>query len=101
MRGFNGALIDLPAPKNISYQWGYGSLIGALIGIQIISGILLAMHYNGNIERAFISVSHITRDVGYGYILRSMHSNGASMIFICLYIHIGRGIYYGSYKNRE
>nr|AYQ18981.1 cytochrome b [Scymninae sp. 4 ACP-2013] len=94
----NNALIDLPSPSNISILWNYGSLLGLCLMIQIMTGIFLAMHYCPNIELAFNSVAHICYDVNYGWILRTMHANGASFFFICMYIHIGRGMYYSSYK---
>lgn len=94
----NFSLIDLPAPINLSSWWNFGSILGICLTIQIISGILLSIHYTSNIEIAFNRISHITRDVNYGWIIRTLHSNGASIFFICLYIHTGRGIYYGSYK---
>nr|YP_009919166.1 cytochrome b [Triatoma mazzottii]QMP96809.1 cytochrome b [Triatoma mazzottii] len=94
----NNSLIDLPAPSSISLWWNFGSLLSMCLMIQIITGIFLAMHYTGSIELAFSSVVHICRDVNYGWLLRSLHANGASLFFICLYLHTGRGIYYGSYK---
>nr|UPL66087.1 cytochrome b [Idiostolus sp.] len=94
----NGSLIDLPSPSSISLWWNMGSMLGLCLMIQLISGIFLAMHYTANIEMAFNSVVHICRDVNNGWLLRNMHANGASMFFICLYLHIGRGMYYGSYK---
>nr|YP_010620978.1 cytochrome b [Mimosilpha disticha]WAX39348.1 cytochrome b [Mimosilpha disticha] len=94
----NNALIDLPAPSNISTWWNFGSLLGLCLVMQIITGLFLAMHYCPNIEMAFSSVAHICRDVNYGWLLRTLHANGASMFFVCIYLHIGRGIYYGSYK---
>nr|AML26667.1 cytochrome b [Ptiliidae sp. BMNH 1274726] len=94
----NNALIDLPVPSNISYWWNFGSLLGLCLMIQIITGLFLAMHYTANINTAFDSVVHICRDVNYGWLIRILHANGASMFFICLYIHIGRGLYYGSSK---
>nr|YP_010946854.1 cytochrome b [Rhabdoblatta nigrovittata]WGO57611.1 cytochrome b [Rhabdoblatta nigrovittata] len=94
----NNALIDLPSPSNISSWWNFGSLLGLCLGMQIITGIFLAMHYCPNIELAFFSVNHICRDVNYGWLLRTLHANGASMFFVCIYLHIGRGMYYGSYK---
>lgn len=97
----NNAFIDLPAPNNISIWWNYGSLIGLCLVIQIITGLFLAIHYVPNIEIAFSSVSHISRDVNYGWIIRSIHANGASMFFLFLYLHTGRGIYYGSYNFIE
>lgn len=97
----NGALIDLPAPNNISLWWNYGSLLGLCLIIQIITGLFLAIHYVPNVELAFSSVSHISRDVNFGWIIRSIHANGASIFFLFLYLHIGRGIYYGSYNLIE
>nr|WPV76899.1 cytochrome b [Phlebotomus chinensis] len=93
----NNALVDLPAPINISAWWNFGSLLGLCLIIQIITGLFLAMHYTANIESAFNSVTHICRDVNYGWLLRTIHANGASFFFICIYAHIGRGIYYNSY----
>jgi ubiquinol-cytochrome c reductase cytochrome b subunit len=94
----NNALVDLPAPSNISRWWNFGSLLGLCLIIQIATGLFLAMHYTADAQIAFNSVSHICRDVNNGWILRTLHANGASFFFICLYLHIGRGIYYGSYK---
>nr|QRV62568.1 cytochrome b [Nebrioporus airumlus] len=94
----NNALIDLPSPSNISLWWNFGSLLGLCLSIQIITGIFLSMHYSANIELAFYSVNHICRDVNYGWLMRTIHANGASFFFICIYLHIGRGMYYGSYK---
>nr|QNJ33291.1 cytochrome b [Hermerius intermedia] len=98
---FNNSLIDLPTPSNISTMWNMGSLLGLCLGIQIITGIFLAMHYCPNIEMAFNSVAHICRDVNYGWLMRTVHANGASFFFICIYLHIGRGIYYSSYCLKE
>lgn len=98
----NGMLVDLPAPSNLSYFWGYGSLLGLCLIIQIATGIFLAMHFASHIDLAFNSVEHIMRDVNYGWLVRYTHANGASMFFIMVYLHIARGIYYGSYnKPRE
>nr|YP_010350054.1 cytochrome b [Metoecus javanus]UOI84452.1 cytochrome b [Metoecus javanus]UOI84465.1 cytochrome b [Metoecus javanus]UOI84478.1 cytochrome b [Metoecus javanus] len=94
----NNSLIDLPTPTNISTMWNFGSLLGLCLMIQILTGIFLAMHYCPNVELAFNSVIHICRDVTYGWMIRTLHANGASFFFICLYIHIGRGIYYNSYQ---
>nr|YP_009327176.1 cytochrome b [Orthetrum sabina]ANX10000.1 cytochrome b [Orthetrum sabina] len=94
----NNALVDLPTPSNISIWWNFGSLLGLCLIIQILTGLFLAMHYTANIDMAFFSVNHICRDVNYGWILRTMHANGASFFFICIYLHIGRNIYYGSYN---
>nr|ACI28579.1 cytochrome b [Drosophila melanogaster]AKN22224.1 cytochrome b [Drosophila melanogaster] len=94
----NNALVDLPAPINISSWWNFGSLLGLCLIIQILTGLFLAMHYTADINLAFYSVNHICRDVNYGWLLRTLHANGASFFFICIYLHVGRGIYYGSYK---
>nr|YP_009379009.1 cytochrome b [Pachycerina decemlineata]ARI44223.1 cytochrome b [Pachycerina decemlineata] len=93
----NNALVDLPAPVNISAWWNFGSLLGLCLIIQILTGLFLAMHYTADINLAFNSVNHICRDVNYGWLLRTLHANGASFFFICLYLHVGRGMYYGSY----
>nr|YP_009487063.1 cytochrome b [Semisulcospira coreana]BBB06410.1 cytochrome b [Semisulcospira coreana] len=93
----NGALVDLPAPSNLSIWWNFGSLLGLCLIIQILTGLFLAMHYTAHTDLAFSSVVHISRDVSYGWLLRALHANGASWFFICLYFHIGRGMYYGSY----
>nr|YP_010693215.1 cytochrome b [Bactrocera curvifera]WCB98994.1 cytochrome b [Bactrocera curvifera] len=93
----NNALVDLPAPINISTWWNFGSLLGLCLIIQILTGLFLAMHYTADINLAFNSVNHICRDVNYGWLLRTLHANGASFFFICIYLHVGRGIYYSSY----
>lgn len=93
----NDTFFDLPAPINISLWWNFGSLAGLCLGIQVVTGLFLSIHYVSDIRLAFASVAHIRRDVNYGWLLRSIHANGASLFFICLYCHIGRGIYYGSY----
>nr|YP_009545833.1 cytochrome b [Gorgonocephalus chilensis]AYO99625.1 cytochrome b [Gorgonocephalus chilensis] len=95
----NSSLWDLPSPSNISFWWNFGSLIGLSLIIQIFTGIFLAMHYTADISLAFSSISHICRDVNYGWFLRNVHANGASMFFFCIYFHIGRGLYYGSFIN--
>nr|YP_009144466.1 cytochrome b [Asbolus verrucosus]AKJ52252.1 cytochrome b [Asbolus verrucosus] len=94
----NNSLIDLPTPSNINTMWNFGSLLGICLTIQIATGVFLAMHYCPNIELAFNSVIHICRDVNYGWMMRTIHANGASFFFICIYIHIARGIYFGSYN---
>lgn len=94
----NNALVDLPAPSNISSWWNFGSLLGLCLVIQLATGIFLSIHYTADTTIAFDSVNHICRDVNYGWILRTLHANGASFFFICIYLHVGRGIYYGSYK---
>nr|YP_009725355.1 cytochrome b [Monolepta occifluvis]QBX88869.1 cytochrome b [Monolepta occifluvis] len=97
----NNSLIIFPSPSNISIMWNFGSLLGICLMIQILTGLFLAMHYCPNVELAFNSVAHICRDVNYGWLIRTLHANGASFFFICLYIHIGRGIYYSSYNMME
>nr|UZA66539.1 cytochrome b [Aromia bungii] len=97
----NNSLVDLPTPSNISAMWNFGSLLGMCLAIQILTGVFLAMHYCPNVELAFNSVAHICRDVNYGWLLRTLHANGASFFFICIYIHIGRGMYYSSYNLVE
>nr|YP_009732612.1 cytochrome b [Pyrausta despicata]QHS71331.1 cytochrome b [Pyrausta despicata] len=94
----NSALIDLPTPSNISTLWNFGSLLGMCLMIQIITGLFLTMYYTANIELAFYSVNYICRNVNYGWLIRTLHANGASFFFICIYIHIGRGIYYESFN---
>lgn len=101
IKHINNALIDLPAPNNISIIWNYGSLLGLCLVIQIITGLFLSIHYVPHIDLAFSSVAHISRDLNYGWIIRSIHANGASIFFLFLYIHTGRGIYYGSFKLIE
>nr|AFA46191.1 cytochrome b [Cercopithecus pogonias nigripes] len=97
MKMINHSLIDLPTPSNISMWWNFGSLLGFCLLLQIITGLFLAMHYSPDTSSAFSSIAHITRDVNYGWILRYLHANGASMFFICLFLHVGRGLYYGSF----
>lgn len=93
----NKVVYDLPSPKNISYLWKFGSLLGLFLVIQILTGLFLAMHYVSDLNVAFQSVDSIRREVDYGWLIRSIHANGASAFFLFLYLHIGRGIYYGSY----
>nr|ANC85347.1 cytochrome b [Neodon fuscus]ANC85348.1 cytochrome b [Neodon fuscus] len=97
----NHSFIDLPAPSNISSWWNFGSLLALCLAIQILTGLFLAMHYTSDTSTAFSSVAHICRDVSYGWLIRYMHANGASMFFICLFLHVGRGMYYGSYNMIE
>nr|ABI30017.1 cytochrome b [Microtus majori]ABI30018.1 cytochrome b [Microtus majori]UJY53594.1 cytochrome b [Microtus majori]UJY53595.1 cytochrome b [Microtus majori]UJY53596.1 cytochrome b [Microtus majori] len=97
----NHSFIDLPAPSNISSWWNFGSLLGLCLIVQILTGLFLAMHYTSDTATAFSSVAHICRDVNYGWLIRYMHANGASMFFICLFLHVGRGVYYGSYNMIE
>nr|QCT05537.1 cytochrome b [Eliurus tanala]QDJ00099.1 cytochrome b [Eliurus tanala] len=97
----NHSSIDLPTPSNISSWWNFGSLLGICLILQIATGLFLAMHYTSDTTTAFSSVTHICRDVNYGWLIRYLHANGASMFFICLFIHVGRGMYYGSYLSIE
>nr|AMB27367.1 cytochrome b [Pelophylax nigromaculatus] len=97
----NGSFIDLPTPANISAWWNFGSLLGVCLIAQIATGLFLAMHYTADTSRAFSSIAHICRDVNNGWLLRNLHANGASFFFICIYFHIGRGLYYGSYLYKE
>nr|AFB20050.1 cytochrome b [Pnoepyga albiventer] len=101
MKVINDSLIDLPTPPNISIWWNFGSLLGLCLVTQIITGLLLAMHYTADTSLAFASVTHMCRDVQFGWLIHNLHANGASFFFICIYFHIGRGIYYGSYLNKE
>lgn len=95
----NGYLIDSPQPANISYLWNFGSLLALCLVIQIVTGVTLAMHYTPSVLEAFNSVEHIMRDVNNGWLVRYLHANTASAFFFLVYLHIGRGLYYGSYKS--
>jgi ubiquinol-cytochrome c reductase cytochrome b subunit len=95
----NEHIIDYPSPSNLNYFWSFGSLAGICLVLQIATGIFLAMHYTPHIDLAFLSVEHIMRDVEGGWLLRYMHANGASMFFIVVYLHMFRGLYYGSYTS--
>nr|YP_009131223.1 cytochrome b [Nuttallina californica]AIA77072.1 cytochrome b [Nuttallina californica] len=101
LKPVNGFLVDLPSANNLSVWWNFGSLLGLCLITQILTGFFLAMHYTGDVSVAFSSVCHICRDVNYGWFMRSIHANGASFFFICLYLHVGRGLYYGSYSNKH
>nr|YP_009499417.1 cytochrome b [Mustilia undulosa]AWT58462.1 cytochrome b [Mustilia undulosa] len=94
----NGSLIDLPSPSNISIWWNFGSLLALCLMTQIITGLFLTMYYTANIEMAFYSVNYICRNVNHGWLIRTIHANGASFFFICIYLHIGRGMYYESFN---
>lgn len=96
---FSKALVEYPTPNNLSYMWNFGSLAGIMLAVQIVSGLFLSMHYTGHVDFAFYSVDHIMKDVPAGWFIRYMHSNGASMFFLVVYLHIFRGLYYGSYKS--
>jgi len=93
----NNHIVDYPTPLNLNYMWNFGSLAGICLVIQILTGIFLAMHYTPHIDYAFVSIEHIMRDVNNGWLIRYLHANGASMFFIIVYIHMFRGLYYGSY----
>ncbi len=95
---YNSVGAGYPAPRNLNYMWNFGSMAGLFLVIQIVTGIILAMHYAANAEIAFDSVEHIMRDVNSGWMIRYAHANGASFFFIAIYLHIGRGLFYGSYK---
>nr|WLD05591.1 cytochrome b [Escarpia spicata]WLD05627.1 cytochrome b [Escarpia spicata] len=97
----NTALVDLPAPINLSTWWNFGSLLGLCLVLQIATGLFLSMHYASNMDIAFSSVIHITRDVNFGWFIRALHANGASAFFLCMYLHMGRGLYYSSFKLKE
>ena len=95
----NEHLVDYPTPSNLTLFWNYGFLAGMCLSVQLVTGIALAMHYTPHVDLAFLSVEHIMRDVNNGWFLRYAHANGASMFFITVFIHIGRGLYYGSYMQ--
>lgn len=98
----NNHIVDYPTPINLSYMWSFGSLAGLCLVVQLVTGIFLAMHYTPHVDYAFVSVEHIMRDVNNGWLIRYIHANGASMFFILVYIHMLRGLYYGSFmKPRE
>src|SRR6266481_935814 len=99
LRLVNSYVIDSPQPANISYLWNFGSLLATCLVIQILTGCFLAMHYQSHVDFAFNSVEHIMRDVNNGWVVRYTHANVASFFFIFVYGHIGRGLYYSSYKS--
>nr|YP_010363309.1 cytochrome b [Cladiucha punctata]YP_010363335.1 cytochrome b [Cladiucha huangbki]QXG15724.1 cytochrome b [Cladiucha punctata]UJM44064.1 cytochrome b [Cladiucha huangbki] len=101
MKIFNNSLIKLPTPSNISTLWNFGSLLGLCLLIQMITGIFLAMHYTPNINMAFSSIIHIYRDINNGWLMKYIHANGASFFFLMIYLHIGRGLYYGSFNFKK
>ena len=92
-------IVDYPTPKNLNYFYNFGSIAGIILVIQIVTGVLLTMHYTPNTELAFASLEHIMRDVNFGWFMRYTHANGASMFFLIVYLHIARGIFYSSYKT--
>ena len=93
-----GQALDFPTPKNLNYWWTFGGILAVMLVVQILTGVILVMHYTPHVDMAFQSVEHIMRDVNSGWLIRYMHANGASMFFIAVYIHMFRGMYYGSYK---
>ena len=94
-----GHLLNYPTPKNLNYFWTFGGILTFVLLVQIITGLVLAMHYIADTNYAFESVEHIMRDVNYGWLIRYIHANGSSMFFLAVYIHMGRSLYYGSYKE--
>ncbi|HXA39090.1 MAG TPA: cytochrome b N-terminal domain-containing protein [Phenylobacterium sp.] len=99
IRFANDTIITFPTPKNLNYWWTFGGILSLMLGMQIVTGIILAMHYVPHVDYAFNSVQRIMRDVNYGWLIRNLHANGASMFFLAAYIHIFRNLYYGSYKS--
>lgn len=97
----NGALVDLPSPSSLTYFWNFGSLLGIFLFIQILTGLFLALQFSGRTILSFDRVIHLVRDVNYGWFLRVMHANGARFFFLFIYIHIGRGLYYRSYRYNK
>jgi len=95
----HSSFVAYPTPRNLNYWWTFGGILSFLLGAQIVTGIILVMHYTPHADMAFNSVEHIMRDVNYGWLLRYLHSNGAAMFFVAVYVHIARGMYYGSYKE--
>ena len=95
----HASFVAYPTPRNLNYWWTFGGILTFMLGAQIVTGIVLVMHYTPHVDYAFNSVEHIMRDVNYGWLIRYLHSNGASMFFLAGYIHIARGLYYGSYKE--
>src|ERR1700754_5098372 len=93
------SFVVYPTPRNLNYWWTFGGILTLMLAVQILTGIILVMHYTPHADMAFNSVEHIMRDVNYGWLIRYLHSNGASMFFVAVYIHMFRGLYYGSYKE--
>ena len=93
------SFVAYPTPRNLNYWWTFGGILAFILGVQIVTGIVLAMHYTPHVDHAFNSVEHIMRDVNYGWLLRYVHANGAAMFFFAAYVHMFRGMYYGSYKE--
>ena len=95
----HSSFVAYPTPRNLNYWWTFGAILSMMLGVQILTGVVLAMHYTPNADLAFKSVESIVRDVNYGWLLRNMHASGASMFFFAVYVHMFRGLYYGSYKE--
>jgi quinol-cytochrome oxidoreductase complex cytochrome b subunit len=98
VRFANDTILTFPTPKNLNYWWTFGGILSLMLGVQIVTGVILAMHYVPHVDYAFNSIQRIMRDVNYGWLIRNIHANGASMFFLAVYIHIFRNLYYGSYK---
>lgn len=98
---YGDSFIELVCPKNISALWRFGSMLGLCLVTQIVTGLFLSMYFASDIRLAFDSAVYISRDVNFGWLIRAIHANGASMFFVCLYVHTGRGLYYGSYQFAE
>src|SRR5579883_2045763 len=99
MSFMQSGMMEFPTPKNLNYWWTFGGILSFVLAAQIVTGIVLAMHYASNTAIAFDSVESIMRDVNFGWLLRYLHMTGASMFFLAVYIHMFRGLYYGSYKE--
>ena len=97
----HSSFVAYPTPRNLNYWWTFGGILSFMLAAQIVTGVILVMHYTPHATMAFSSIEHIMRDVNYGWLIRYLHSNGASMFFIAVYIHIFRGMYFGSYKARK
>jgi len=97
-RLMHGSFVDFPTPRNLNYLWTFGGILSFCLVAQIVTGVILAMHYQPSAAEAFNSIESIRRDVNYGWMIRNFHSVGASMFFLAVYIHMFRGFYYGSYK---
>ena len=95
----HSSFVAYPTPRNLNYWWTFGAILSMMLGLQILTGVILAMHYTPHADLAFKSIESIVRDVNYGWLLRNMHASGASMFFVAVYVHMFRGLYYGSYKE--
>src|SRR5882724_8311532 len=95
----HSSFVAYPTPRNLNYLWAFGAILSIMLGVQILTGVILAMHYVPSSKTAFDSIEHIMRDVNYGWLIRYLHSNDASFFFLAVYIHMFRVLYYGSYKS--